>query len=254
VGGASRNERKRRQEAANARLSKAGITPSSQQGGGGRRRTVIVLAALALALVVGMVVAYIQNSGERVAAVHPVTVDGAVVTAGQADAPVTVDIYSDYLCPACERFDQRHGNELTTALNEGRITVDYHLIAILDERSDPPGYSTRAANAASCAATAEIFPEYQARLFDEQPSEGSAGLGDEQLVAFGQELGAGDGFAECVTGGAATAAVASATSAAVTDPALQNEDGAFGTPTVTVDGTRIDIGDTGWLQDALEGS
>jgi protein-disulfide isomerase len=247
MGGASRAEKRRKQQQAEARLRAAGITPPTPQRDG-RRTTFIAVAALAVVgLVVGVVVLLTRDSGEPVVPTYTATADGGVVTAG--NGPIVVDVYEDFLCPVCERFEERYGEELTTALNEGRITVRYHSVAILDELTDPPGYSTRAANANLCATQAGIFPAYHARLFDEQPAEGSAGLTDEQLIGFGTELGADIGA--CVTGAAYAADVAAATEAATAEPAARNADGRFGTPTVLLDGARVDLTNTAWLQDAL---
>lgn len=250
MGGASRNEKKRKLEAAHARLRAAGITPPAVQDG--RRTTFIAVAVLAVvALVVGVVVLVNRGgSAEPVLPTYPVATDGGVVVAG--DGPIVVDVYADYLCPICERFEERYGTELTTAMNAGQITMRYHGVAILDSYSEPAGYSSRAANAALCSASAGIFPAYHQRLFTDQPAEGSAGLSDEQLTAFGSELGADLG--SCISGGAHAAAVAAATEAATSDRSLRNADGDFGTPTVLLDGARVDISDTGWLQQALDPS
>lgn len=248
MGGASRAEKRRKQEAANARLRSAGITPPTTKPDG-KRTTFIAAATLAVvALVVGIVVLITRDGGGPVVPTYTTTAAGAVVTAGSG--PVVVDIWSDYLCPACERFEERFGEELTTALNDGRITVRHHEIAILDQNSDPPGYSTRAANAAVCAASAGVYPAFHERLFDEQPG-GGAGLTDEQLVGFGTELGADIGA--CVTGATNSAAVTAETQAAAANPALAGERG-FGTPTVTVDGVLTDFGDGNWLQNAISPS
>lgn len=249
MGGASRAEKRRKQEAAEARLRKAGITPPAKTSDG-RRTTFIAVAALAVvALIVGVGVLLNRDSTPPVVPTYTATADAGVVTVG--DGPVVVDIYADYLCPACERFEERYGDELITALNDGQITVRHHGVAILDERTDPPGYSTRAANAALCAVPAGIFPTYHHLLFDEQPAE-SEGLSDEQLVAFGTELGAGADFASCVTGAVHADEVAAETEAATSNPALQSSDG-FGTPTVTLDGALVDFNDTEWLQNAISG-
>lgn len=245
MGGASRSEKRRRQEAANQRLAAASIRVPPKDN---RTPWIVVAVVLAVAAVVGVTVWLARGPGEEVAPTYTATASGAVITAGTG--PVAVDVYADYLCPQCERFEERYGNELTAALNDGRITVRQHAVAILDSATEPAGYSTRAANAASCAASAGVFPAYQARLFDDQPAEGGPGLSDEQLVAFGTELGAHGGFAECVLGGANSAAVAAETEAAASDPALLSN-GRFGTPTVAVDGVKVDINNPGWLQDAI---
>jgi protein-disulfide isomerase len=250
MGGAARNEKRRKQDEAARKLAAAGIRVE-RKSGPNRTAIIVVAAVVVLALAVGGFVLW-QRSGSSgdVAATYPVAVEGAVVTAGTG--PVVVDVYEDYLCPQCERFENRYGGEIKTALNEGRITVKYHTIAILDRLTEPQGYSTRAANAAICAATAGIYPGYHEKLFAEQPAEGGSGLTDEQLVAFGTELGAGPDFATCVTSGANAQAVGAETDRAAADPALET-DGNFGTPTVTVGGQKIDLNDTGWLQDAIAG-
>lgn len=248
MGGASRSEKKRKQEAADARLRAAGISPPAAATDG-RRTTFIAVATLAVvALVVGIVVLVNQGGAdEPVVPTYPVAADGGVVVAGSG--PIVVDVYSDYICPICERFEERYGTELQTAMNAGRITVRYHGVAILDSYSEPAGYSSRAANAALCSVSAGIFPAYHQRLFTDQPAEGSAGLTDEQLTAFGTELGADLGA--CISGGQNAAAVTAVTEAATSDESLRNENGQFGTPTVLLDGARVDVSDTGWLQKAL---
>lgn len=241
-----RSERERRQ-AAQARLHSAGITPPRRAGGAGRGLAIAGVVLL-VALVAGGYVAW-QNYGSSTEPTYPVARDGVVVTAGDPAAPVTVDVYEDYLCPACAQFERIYADEITTALNEGRAKVAYHHIAILDDRSSPPGYSTRAANAALCAADAGIFPAYHARLYADQPSEGSAGRTVQELTALGTELGATGDFAGCVARQENSQAIADATNAAAADPAVA-PGGRFGTPTVLVQGRKIDVNDSDWLSRA----
>ncbi|MHA6796428.1 DsbA family protein [Pseudonocardia bannensis] len=250
MGGASRSEKQRRQQAANQRLAAAGITPRKSGTGGNRSALIVVGVVVAIAVVVGLVVAMTRGSGTApVAANYPVAVSGTVVTAGQAGAPVTVDVYEDYLCPQCERFENAYGDEITAALNEGKIKVNYHATAILDQRTSPPGYSTLSANAGLCAANAGIFPAFHKQLFDEQPSEGGAGFTAAELVAKGNALGAAPGFEQCVTTNGNAAAIAAATEAAARTPSLTTN-GQFGTPTVAVGGQKINLNDRDWLKNA----
>ena len=243
MGGASRNEKRRRQDEADRRLAAAGINVPQKRS----RTPMIVVAAIAVAVIVGLTVWIARGSGE-VEPTYTATASGAVVTAG--NGPVAVDIYGDYLCPNCERFEERYGDEITTALNEGRVTVRYHAVSILDTLTEPPGYSTRSANAAICAAEAGIFPRYHRALFDAQPAEGSAGLSDDELIALGTPLGPQGDFEACVRDGRHADAVAAETTKAAGDPALQTQ-GRFGTPTVAIDGQKVDLNNTGWLQDAI---
>jgi len=253
VGGASRNERRRRQEAAAPKPSVDRVPGSGRKD---NRVKVGIIVAVVIVVVFATIFVVLNrpwgSSTQATAASYPVAVDGVVVTAGQASAPVTVDVYEDFLCPFCERFETRNADALTAALNEGKVKVNYHALNILDARTTPPGYSTLAANAALCAVPAGIWPAYHARLFAEQPAEGSAGLTAAQLSNIGTELGAGSAFTQCVEGNGNAAAITAATEAASANPALQT-DGQFGTPTIAVGGHKIDVSDSDWLQAVLAG-
>ncbi len=248
MGGASRNEKKRRQEAAAQRLAAAGIQVPPKKAP--NRTAIIVAAVLAVVLVAGVAVWYLRSSGTTATPTYTASQSGAVVTVGSG--PVVVDVYEDYLCPICERFEERYGSDLTTALNANQITVRYHGIAILDERTTPKGYSTRAANAALCSVPAGIFPAYHKKLFDSQPAEGSAGLTNDELIAFGTDLKAQGDFAACVNGSTNAGSVTAETEKATSDTALQTN-GQFGTPTVAIGGKKIDLNNSSWLKDAIAG-
>ena len=143
-------------------------------------------------------------------------------------------------------------DDIAAALGAGKIKVNYHALNILDERSDPAGYSTLAANAALCAVPAGIWPAYHDKLFAEQPAEGGPGLTVERLTALGTELGAGPEFGSCVAATARAGAITAATASASADPALQT-DGQFGTPTVAVGGRKIDVSDDDWVDGVVGG-
>jgi protein-disulfide isomerase len=246
MGGASRNEKKRRQEAANQRLAAAGIRVPPKKTA--NTPLMVVIAVVVVAVIVGAAVLYLRNTGGTATPTYTATASGVVVTAGTGK--VVVDAYEDYLCPNCEQFEKTYGNELTTALNAGQISVRYHNIAILDANTTPPGYSTRAANAAVCSAAAGIFPAYHAKLYAEQPAEKSAGLTDDQLIAFGTELKAQGDFAGCVKAATNAKAIAAETQKASSDAALQTN-GQFGTPTVAINGKKVDLNDSSWLKNAI---
>ncbi|MDF2978335.1 MAG: hypothetical protein K0S40_3063 [Actinomycetospora sp.] len=93
-------------------------------------------------------------------ATYPTGVENGVVVAG-GPAPHTLDLYEDALCPACRAFEQRAGTAIAPAVATGRVQVRYHLVNLLEQRSDPAGYSTGAANAMICAAESGAFPAVQ---------------------------------------------------------------------------------------------
>lgn len=249
MGGASRNEKKRRQDAAAQRLAAAGIQVPPRKNA--NRTTIVVAAVLAVALVAGLAIWYLRGgAGTSATPNYTATQAGAVVTVGSG--PVIVDVYEDYLCPICERFEERYGTDLTAALNNNQITVRYHSVAILDQRSTPPGYSTRAANAALCSVAVGVFPAYHKQLFDSQPAEGSAGLSDAELIKLGADVQAQGDFAACVNSGSNASAIRAETEKAGSTPDLQT-DGKFGTPTVAIGGKKIDLNNSSWLEDAITG-
>lgn len=252
MGGAQRNERRRRQGAA-ASVPNVRRIPGSGKDNRTKVGVIVAVVIVAVFAVVYVVLNRPWSTSQPVAATsYPVTADGVVVTAGQPTAPATIDVYEDYLCPFCERFEARSDADLTTALNEGKVKVNYHALNILDARTAPPGYSTLAANAALCAVPAGIWPAFHARLFADQPAEGSAGLTAAQLTDIGTQLGAGPSFGACVAGNGNASTITAATEAASTNPALQT-DGQFGTPTVAVGGRKIDVSGSDWLSKALAG-
>jgi protein-disulfide isomerase len=242
MGGAARNDKRRRQEEAARRLAAAGIQVPPK-----KNNTPLVVAGVVVVvalLIGGGLLWYRSQSSASTTPTYTASASGAVVTAGSGGP--AIDVYEDFLCPNCERFEQRDGAAITSALNSGKLTVRYHAIAILDQHSTPAGYSTRAANAAVCAAAAGVFPAYHQQLFAQQPAEGSAGLTNDQLVAIGTQAGAKGDFAGCVTKATYAAAVKAETAKAVADPNLQTS-GQFGTPTVAQNGKKIDLNDASWL-------
>jgi len=256
VGGAERAERRRRQQAAQTATS----TPMQPSGAdGGRSRVVVaavaVVALLALVVGGGIWLQQRDDPGDLPAAIpvvqpaadYPVQVRGNVIVAGEPDAPVTIDVYEDFLCPICGDFEDEYGDRLELAAANGEATIRYHPIAILDESSEPTGYSRRAGATAFCAADEGIYPVVHGSLYATQPEEGEAGWTRDQLVQLGRSLGAGPDFGACLQGDG-TVQVLSATQQARMDvPGPRG----LATPTVLVDGEAADIGDPDWLDEAL---
>ena len=122
--------------------------------------------------------------------------DGIKVGAG----PVRVDLFIDFMCPFCRRFELSAGATLERLLHDGQASLVYHPMNFLDAASTT-NYSTRAAAASGCAADGQRFTQYAHALFVNQPPEGGAGLSDARLAAIGGEVGLGDGFAACLDSG-----------------------------------------------------
>src|SRR5271155_4533986 len=121
--------------------------------------------------------------------------DGVMIGRG----PVRVDIFIDFLCPFCRRFELSSGPALARLVADGQVSLVYHPMNFLDQASTT-NYSTRAAAASGCAADQGRFVEYAHALFVSQPPEGGPGLGDAELVGIGRALGlGGTAFTDCVS-------------------------------------------------------
>lgn len=203
---------------------------------------VVVVVLLAVVVIGGVLLSGQNGSTANAAPIptaqapaqYPTTVQGTVIVAGNA-APHVLDVYEDALCPACKQFEEGAAAPIAQAVAAGRIQVRYHMVNLLDRSSRPAGYSTLGGNAMMCAAENNAFPTVHTSLYAAQPTEGGTGYTAEQLADLGQRAGAGPGYAECVTSGRHSAAVADNFQRALNDPNLKGE-GGFGTPTLVLDG------------------
>ncbi|MFF0147345.1 protein-disulfide isomerase [Amycolatopsis sulphurea] len=267
MGGAARNARKSRQQAAAARS----VAQARGQAGGDRKRVIAVVVAVVViaALVIGGVL-WINSSKNSTqdTAIKPGATptlgagvvekrDGAVISVGKPGAPKTVDLYADFLCPICGQFQQTYGSQVEQAINDGKLTVRYHMMILLNNRSDPPGYSLESANAALAAADAQKFTAFHDALFKNQPEEGGRGYDKAQLIKLGQDIGITDPkFAEAINSGAYDQQLQAAYQQAVNDPNLQQDyqgQRSFGTPTLAVNGKAIPT-TPDWLSKVLGGT
>lgn len=198
-----------------------------------RRRRAVWTSVIAVAvLVIGGVIGWGVYASQRYGDynVPPgATEDGSGIVAGSG--PVTVDVYEDFLCPACRLFEEQTGQTLDQLVAEGKARVVYHPIAILD-RFSTTRYSTRSAAASGCAAEGGKFREYAKALFANQPPEGGAGLSDDELINLGRTVGLGDDFASCVRDGKYESWTKHVTDAA-------GEQGVNATPTIRVAGEDV---------------
>ena len=158
---------------------------------------------------------------------------GAVVV---GSGEQTLDIYIDFMCPACSQFEQTYGDEILDLVNDGTITLNIHPIAILDRYSQGAEYSTRSANAMYCVAEADpdaAVPFMQA-MFAQQPDENSTGLTDDEILAIAKSVGV-EGIDSCVTDGTYKKFVAAMTDKTPIAPGSSG----ISTPTIAVNGEVI---------------
>lgn len=180
----------------------AGKAMAAQRGAEKRRSAALVGAAVAVLVLFAGAIGFglYRAQQEPVSAAVPPGATAQGIPVGSPDAPVTLDYYLDFQCPACKAFEQQTGDTIDALVDSGRARVIHHPVAYLDRFSSTE-YSSRSSAAAGCAAAAGSFPEFEKRLFAVQPPEGGDGLPTEQLIEIGRAAGAGADFAECVRQG-----------------------------------------------------
>lgn len=122
------------------------------------------------------------------------------IIAGDPNAPVTADVFFDFLCPACLMFEQYFAPVFAPFVEDGTLKVQYHPVSILDRKTGESRYSSRSANAAYCLADAqpEVAEPFIQALLNEQPELPQAGLTNEELAQVAAEVGATEEMSTCL--------------------------------------------------------
>jgi protein-disulfide isomerase len=189
----------------------------------------IAVTVLLMAGLIGWGVWSGQRAGDYTAPAGASS-DGTGVVVGSG--PVTIDLYEDFICPACGQFEQQAGATIDQLVADGRVRVVYHPVAYLDQYSTTD-YSTRSSAASGCAAEGGKFREYTKVLFERQPPEGGPGLSDDELINIGVGVGLDqESFGTCLRDGTYRPWTRHVTDAA-------SRAGINGTPTVLVAGERV---------------
>lgn len=190
-------------------------------------------AALAVILVVGYLVQSARDT-TGAPATAPAGSVGSALAVGRTSAPVTVSVYEDFLCPYCGDLEGATRGWLHEYVAQGKVEVRYHVISILDRRSEGADYSTRSANALAVVLDAsgpEVAWRFHDLLFENQPEEETRGLSDGSLVRLAVRAGAAEAAVEQgITERSFEQWVVNATDAAT------KEEGFQGTPYVQLDG------------------
>jgi len=200
----------------------------------------ITVAAVAVGLVVILLASGVLGArgngptGELLIPIRPTPpelVDPANPRAlGPADAPVTVEVWSDFQCPACGFWAIQVEPDLVDEyVTAGTVRLVYRDLAFLDG-GDPNGESQQSAAAARCAGDQGTFWPYHDYLYENQDGENNGAFRRERLdeiaVAVGLDM---EAFGSCLDGSAARDAVKAET-------AEGNQAGISSSPTLAING------------------
>jgi protein-disulfide isomerase len=205
-----------------------------------RSRALVVAAAVVGVLLVVVAIAVGLNSGgggEGQTSSPPANSVDYALPMGDDDAPVTVTVYEDLMCPYCGIFEQVSSERMKEYAASGDVQVRYHVVSFLD-RASQDRYSTRSANAIAVVldtAGAEVAVDFHDALFANQPEEGGAGLSDEQMIELAVEAGADE---EAIRGPIEDLKFEPWVEDATEE---WSKRGHTGTPTVTVNGEKVEF-------------
>jgi protein-disulfide isomerase len=234
---------------------------------GNNRTQLYILAAAVVVIIAVIVFGFIQYSqkteiqgagyGASTSSTAAVGADGVIAVSGPAatggQAPKTIELYEDALCPNCAIFEEQFGQQINQAVDEGKLVVDYRMLTFLDQASASGDYSTRASAALQCVAQqagsqSGVFQRFHSALFARgtQPEErGSDDHSNSELAQIATDNGAG-AAADCISTGADVQAAKDADATGRQALAAANG-GVVGTPSVIHEGTPVDTGSVDWL-------
>jgi protein-disulfide isomerase len=161
---------------------------------------IILVASGALLVVLALVIPMINNARNKVGttnpagAITPITpkvisakVDGQHL--GDSTAPVKIDVWEDFQCPACRSYSINIEPQIITNYVEtGKVFYTYHFYPLVDG-GNATGESHHSANAALCASDQGRFWDYHDILFTNWKGENQGSFSDSRLVAFAENLG-----------------------------------------------------------------
>ncbi len=129
-----------------------------------------------------------------------------LTSVGEPDAPVRVDVWEDFQCPACAEYSRTiEARIISDYVENGLVLYTYHFFPFLDGADYPdengegrlhyiysarePGESDQSSNAAMCAAEQGRFWDYHDVLYQNWNGENRGAFADARLRLFAEDIG-----------------------------------------------------------------
>lgn len=160
-----------------------------------QQRRVLVIGGIAVAVlvVVGLVVgsnlwADRAPVGDFVTITPKVYENKNGTALGDPSAPVTIEVFEDFKCPACQGYTQGiEPDVIANLVDTGEVYYVYRNYPFLDDRTSIKD-SDNAAHASLCAAEQNMFWEYHQMLFT-NTNHVQGEFRENRLKAFAEALG-----------------------------------------------------------------
>lgn len=206
------------------------MNAKSQPGKDNFTRNLVIGVVLGVVLI--MLVPTVISKQTKTSAKIPANVSAergyGIVFNGDLKGVPVLDLYEDFQCPSCARFEGTQGQYLESLIADKKATVVFHTLSFIGTES------IIAANAGACSADEGKFLALHKMLYQTQPQENSGAWTTEALIAAGGSVGIkSKAYKDCVTNGTyadwVTNVQASAAKADVNS-----------TPTVFINGKQLD--------------
>jgi protein-disulfide isomerase len=162
--------------------------------------TIGLITLGAVILVFAFVAPTLQDAGEIIT-VTPVALPAANgLTLGDPHAPVTIDVFEDFQCPACQFYTESiEGLIIQNLLSTGNVKYTFHHYPFLDgDGAGSNGESDQAANASMCANEQGKFWEMHSTIYANWNGENQGNLNNVRLEAMAEASGLDmDAFNDC---------------------------------------------------------
>ena len=163
------------------------MSKAKNPAGGKDNFTRNLVIAVVVGVVLIMLVPTLLSKQTDTSAAIPASVSaedgyGIVFNKELTDAPF-IEIYEDFQCPACARFDSIAGEYIEELITTKKAKVAFHTLSFLG------GESQIAANAAACSADEGKFLQLHKTLMANQPSENSGAWNSAYFSTLGLGLG-----------------------------------------------------------------
>jgi len=182
-----------------------------------------------IVVAVGLIAASLTSATSATNAITPSALNECGgLECGQANAPVTIEVYADFQCPYCARADATLQQLRSKYIDTGKARLIYRNMPIIGPESN------LAAQAGECAADQNKFWTYANYLFTHQANENSGALSRGNLKEIAVQLGLdASTFNTCLDSGKYTAKVQQ-------ELTEGQQRGVQGTPTFFINGQRYE--------------
>ena len=202
--------------------------PRPVAGRAGPARAQLAIAAIVAIVAVVAVIAFAGSPSPATPTPIPTSLKASANVMGDPNAPVTIEEWADFQCPACRLFATGTEPALRTLYIEtGKVRLVFRHLAFIGPES------ILASEAAECAGEQNRFWDYHDRLYALQGGENTGTFSKANLQKIADGLGLGLGFNACLTSDRYAQRVRDETAAG-------QAKGVTSTPTLIINGRKLE--------------